>query len=59
MNIAQSDDTDPLLRNLDMVKDDTLEVADAVVWAPDPALSTCVMPCNGQRWMVPSKLLPL
>ena len=39
MDIAQSDDADRLLRSLDMLKDDTLEAADAAVRAPDPVLS--------------------
>ena len=39
MDIAQLEDADRLLRNLDKLKDDTLEVADAAVRAPDPALS--------------------
>ena len=47
VDIAQSDDTDPLLRDLDMLKDDALEAADEAVWAPDPALSDL---CDALRW---------
>ena len=39
MDIAQSDDADQLLRDLDMLKDNALEAADEAVRAPDPALS--------------------
>ena len=44
---SQSDDADRLLRNLDMLKDDALEAADAAVRAPDPALSDL---CDALRW---------
>ena len=47
MDIAQSDDADRLLRNLDMLKDDALEAADEAARAPDPALSDL---CNALRW---------
>ena len=39
MDIAQSDDVDRLLRELDMLKDDTLEAADTAIRATDPALA--------------------
>ena len=39
MDIAQSDDTDRLLRDLDMLKDDALEAADEAVRVPDPAMT--------------------
>ena len=47
MDVAQSDDTDHLLRELDMLKDDALEAADEAVWAPDPALADL---CDALRW---------
>ena len=47
MDIAQSDDADRLLRDLDMLKDDTLEAADEAVRAPDPALPDL---CDALRW---------
>ena len=47
MDIAQSDDGDRLLRDLDMLKDDTLAAADKALQAPDPALSDL---CNAVRW---------
>ena len=39
MDIAQSDDAHRLLRELDMLKDDALEAADAAIRASDPALA--------------------
>ena len=39
MDIAQSDDADRLLRELDMLKDDALEAADEAIRAPNPALA--------------------
>ena len=39
MDIAQSDDTDRLLRDLDMLKDEVVEAADEPVRAPDLTLS--------------------
>ena len=47
MDIAQSDDADPLLRELDMLKDDALEAADEAIQAPDPALADL---CDALRW---------
>ena len=47
MDIAQSDDADRLLRELDMLKDDALEAADEAIRAPDPALSDL---CDALRW---------
>ena len=47
MDIAQSDDADRLLRDLDMLKHDALEAADEAVRAPDPALSDL---CDTLRW---------
>ena len=37
MEISQSEDTDRLLRELDMLKDDALEAADTAIRATDPA----------------------
>ena len=48
MDIAQSDNADRLLRDLDMLKDDALEAADEAVRAPDPALSDL---CDALRWI--------
>ena len=39
MEIAQSEDADRLLRELDMLKDDALEAADTATRATDPALA--------------------
>ena len=39
MDMAQSDDADRLLRDLDMLKDGALEAAEEAVGAPDPAVS--------------------
>ena len=39
MDIAQADDADRLLRELDMLKDDALEAADTAIRAIDPALA--------------------
>ena len=36
MDIAQSDDADRLLRELDMLKDDALEAADTAIQATQP-----------------------
>ena len=47
MDIAQCDDADRLLRELDMLKDDTLEAADEAIRAPDPALADL---CDALRW---------
>ena len=47
MDIAQSDDADRLLWDLDMLKDDALQAADEAVRAPDPALSDL---CDALRW---------
>ena len=47
MGVARSHDADPLLRELDMLKDDALEAADEAVRAPDPALSDL---CHVLRW---------
>ena len=47
MDIAQSDDADRLLRELDMLKDDALEAADATIRATDPALADL---CDALRW---------
>ena len=58
MDVVQPDAADRLQRSVDLLKDDALEAADVAVRAPDPPYPTCVMPCAGQRWMVPSKLLP-
>ena len=47
MEIAQSDDADRLLRELDMLKDDEVEAADAAIRATDPALADL---CDALRW---------
>ena len=47
MDIAQSDDTHRLLRELDMLKDDALEAADEAIRGPDPALADL---CDALRW---------
>ena len=47
MEIAQSDDADRLLRELDMLKDDALEAADTAIRATDPALTDL---CDALRW---------
>ena len=47
MDIAQSDDADRLLRELDMLKDDAPEAADEAIWAPDPALADL---CDALWW---------
>ena len=47
MDIAQSDDTDRLLRDPDMLKDDALEAADEANRPPDPALADL---CDALRW---------
>ena len=47
MDIAQSDDTDRLLRELDILKDNALEAADEAIRAPDPVLADL---CNALRW---------
>ena len=47
MDIAQSDDVDRLLRDLDMLKDDALKAADEAVRAHDPAQSDL---CDVLRW---------
>ena len=47
MDIAQSDDADRLLRELDMLKDDALEAADTAIQATDPALAAL---CDALRW---------
>ena len=47
IDIAQSDDADRLLRELDMLKDDALEAADAAIRATDPALADL---CDALRW---------
>ena len=39
MEIAQTDDADRLLRELDMLKDDALEAANTAIRATDPALA--------------------
>ena len=49
MEIAQSDDADRLLRELDMLKDDALEAADTAIRATDPALADL---CDALRWTV-------
>ena len=48
MDIAQSDDVDQLLQDLDMLKDDALEAANVAVRARDAALSDL---CDAVRWM--------
>ena len=47
MEIAQSNDADRLLRELDMLKDDALEAADTAIRATDPALADL---CDALRW---------
>ena len=47
MDIAQSNDADRLLRELDMLKDDALEAADAAIRATDSALADL---CDALRW---------
>ena len=47
MEIAQSDDADRLLRELDMLKDNALEAADTAIRATDPALADL---CDALRW---------
>ena len=47
MDIAQSEDADRLLRELDMLKDDALEAADTAIQATDPALADL---CDALRW---------
>ena len=47
MDIAQSDDADRLLQELDMLKDDALEAADTAIRATDPALADL---CDALRW---------
>ena len=47
MEIAQSDDADRLLRELDTLKDDALEAADTAIRATDPALANL---CDALRW---------
>ena len=47
MDIAQSEDADRLLRELDMLKDDALEAADTALRATDPALADL---CDALRW---------
>ena len=47
MEIAESDDTDRLLREMDMLKDDALEAADTAIRATDPALADL---CDALRW---------
>ena len=57
MDIAQSDDADRLLRELDMLKDDALEAADTAIQATAPPWLTCVMPCDGRLPTATSRLL--
>ena len=47
MKIAQSEDADRLLRELDMLKDDALEAADTAIRATDPAVADL---CDALRW---------
>ena len=47
MDIAQSDDVDRLLRELDMLKDDALEAADEAIRATDTTLADL---CDALRW---------
>ena len=47
MDIAESDDADRLLRELDILKDDALEAADTAIRATDPALADL---CDALRW---------
>ena len=47
MEIAQYEDADRLLRELDMLKDDALEAADTAIRATDPALADL---CDALRW---------
>ena len=47
MDIPHTNDAHLLLRNLEMLKHDRLEAADAAVQAPDPALSDL---CDALRW---------
>ena len=47
MDIAQSNDTDRLLRDLDMLKDEAMEAADEPVRAPDLTLSDLY---DAPRW---------
>ena len=47
MDIAQSDDADRLLRELDMLKDDALEAAVEAIRAPEPAPANL---CDALRW---------
>ena len=47
MDIAQSEDADRLLRELDMLKDDAPEAADTAIQATDPALADL---CDALRW---------
>ena len=47
MDIAQSDNADRLLRELNMLKDDALEAADGAIRAPNPALADL---CDALRW---------
>ena len=47
MEIAQSDDADRLLRELDMLKDDALEAADTAIRATGPAVADL---CDALRW---------
>ena len=47
MDIAQSDDADRLLRELDMLKDDAVEAADEAIRATDPALAVL---CDALQW---------
>ena len=47
MEIAQSEDADRLLRELDMLKDDALEAADTAIRTTDPALADL---CDALRW---------
>ena len=47
MEIAQSEDADSLLRELDILKDEVLEAADTAIRATDPALADL---CDALRW---------
>ena len=47
MDIAQSDDDDRVLRDVDILKDDALEAGDEAVRAPVPAPSGL---CDAPRW---------
>ena len=49
MDIAQSDDADRLVRELDMLKDDAVEAVDEAIRATDPASADL---CDALRWTV-------